>query len=232
MADSNDMRTLPDKDGQIVGRELTINEVGLKPFPEFEKYLSDLLRRIPEADRKVLLEKMYALAGQRIIAKTSMFGLQYIAADARKRRALIQRVRTHVKGIRKIVADLRVSDDDEINTRLCELDRSLGDYEKGLVESIHPDLKTPTEKIVPRPELFVKADAGYHHGLPAGLHPKANDEWLAKALYESFPRPPLGKRSLFSRNKVIKKVLDFVGLPTSERRVVKLRKPRRSRKTR
>jgi hypothetical protein len=155
--------------------------VALKSYKDFEKVISPLLKSLKPQNRKSTLEKMYALAGDKLNREEIKQIAIDVAGSSRTDRKALQKKRMH---IRNAVTELRAADQvspmriemlkpdleapptgpllspvaipwlfdfQAAIDQLQMMDRELQKIEDSLVDSIHPKRRRGSEKTYPPP---------------------------------------------------------------------------------
>jgi hypothetical protein len=198
----------------------------LKPFNEFQRIISPLLARVAPEERKLLLERIYALAGQKMHQEeVKRFIVDSIGAS-RKERVQLRRKRAHIgNAIKELLAadklsairtklfttrvpststerwvvplkDSSLFDFEAAVQQLRLMDQELQEIEHLFVATVHPKLRTSVEKSYPIPSPRDRTT------FPA-IKATAIEYWFISALDKCIPI-----RDQAELHRIISKIFD------------------------
>jgi hypothetical protein len=215
--------------------------LGLKPYEEFERFITPFARRLTPSDRKNVLEKVYALMVEKVIResdKKEFTSKEQVFAEQWKS---IHSTRAHInRAIEELLAaegslhqDLpKWIDVKPIIAMLEEFDTELLDNENRLkrLECVMAD---PTGKAVEHINsestmiylipLIQPTSVANTYVFP-GKRTTATDYPFISAVNDCLPKALPGKRSRIGHDEFIQKVFEFINERCSRSRITIARK--------
>jgi len=200
------------------------SQLGLKPYEEFERALSPLLKRLPTEQLSEILKKIYLLAAEKTIDECDRKETLEWAQELQRRRQSVSACRTHLKTATDELLAAQTKFHPELPKwldvapmveQLKRLDTFLADKET-LLNRFAGVLADPTGSQIAHhgPAMIIPLDPPFLEFEGGAVFPGRGvtdlDDPFVAALDECLPSAPEGRRRRFDRDKVIAKVFGLL----------------------